>query len=124
MNSETTRQRDGAPLSDKLLIAITRHLNQEHLEDILACARATAAIDWAMQASLTHLDAAGMNIEVSGCDQAQSLRIDFPEPAKGVLSLRRLLSNIITESRAQLDCPPRETTSRSSPVAFAATSQP
>lgn len=105
MNSETTRQRDGAPLSDKLLVAITRHLNQDHLEDILACARATAAIDWAVQASLTHLDAAGMNIEVSGCNNVQSLRIDFPEPAKGVLSLQRRLSGLITESRAQLSCP-------------------
>ncbi len=105
MNSEPTRQRDGAPLSDKLLAAIARHLNQDHLKDILACARATAAIDWAEQASLIHLDAAGMNIEVRGYNNVQSLRIDFPEPAKGVLSLRRLLSDMITESRAQLGWP-------------------
>lgn len=46
-----------------------------------------------------------MNIEVSGCNNVQSLRIDFPEPAKGVLSLQRRLSGLITESRAQLSCP-------------------
>ena len=106
VNPKSDRQRDGAPLTDKLLLAITRHLNQDHLEDILACAKTVPptdrAMDWAEQASITQLDATGMTLEVTGHDQTQSLRIDFLEPARGVLSLRRLLAELITESRAQL----------------------
>ncbi len=108
MTSKTTGQRDGAPLSDKLLTAISRHLIQDHLEDLLACARVAAPVDWAVQASLIHLDADGMTIEVSGNDKRQSLRIDFPERAKGVLSLRQRLSDMITESRSQLGWPAAE----------------
>lgn len=103
--TETTAQRDGAPLSDKLLAAIARHLNQDHQEDLLACARASAPVDWAMQARLIHLDAAGMTIEISDCNNSQSLKINFPERAKGVLSLRRLLGAMIAESRSQLGWP-------------------
>lgn len=102
MNSQSTRQRDGAPLTDKLLTAVVRHLNQDHLEDILACAKAAVPMDWAEQASITQLEATGMELEVTSSSQVQSLRIDFPEPAKGVLSLRRLLGEMITQSRTQL----------------------
>ncbi len=106
MNSETMRKRDGAPLTDKLLTAIARHLNQDHLEDLLACAKTSAPKEWAEdlieQASIAKLDPAGMELEITGSSQRQSLRIDFPEPAKGVLSLKRCLGTLITESRAQL----------------------
>ncbi|EDX84614.1 hypothetical protein S7335_2311 [Synechococcus sp. PCC 7335] len=72
----------------------------------MACAKAVPpkdrAMDWAEQASIAQLDAAGMTLEVTGPNQSQSLRIDFLEPAQGVLSLRCLLAEMITESRAQL----------------------
>ena len=106
VDSKSARKRNGAPLTDKLLLAITRHLNQDHLEDILACAKVAPSkdrgIEWAEQASIAQLDATGMTLEVTGLGQRQSLRIDFSEPAQGVLSLRRLLAKMITESRAQL----------------------
>ncbi|MEM9818986.1 MAG: hypothetical protein AAF827_21665, partial [Cyanobacteria bacterium P01_D01_bin.6] len=51
------------------------------------------------------LDPAGITLEVEGNDQVQTLRIDFPEPAKGILAFKRILGAIITESRAQLGWP-------------------
>lgn len=100
---EHDKERDGAPLTDKLLAAIARHLNQDHLEDMLACAKASASLDWAEQARVDALDAAGITLEVSdGGDTVQSLRLDFPTPAQGVLSLRRILGALISESRSEL----------------------
>ena len=102
VNPEPKDERDGAPLTDKLLAAVTRHLNHDHFEDLLACAKATASWDWAEQARVVGLDAAGMDLEVRNSNHVQCLRLDFPKPAKGVLSLRRALGIIMTESRAKL----------------------
>jgi hypothetical protein len=93
---------DGAPLTEKLFSAITNHLNQDHQEDLLACAQAGAAIEWAEHARAIGLDATGIDLEVSNNQQVQPLRLDFPAPAKGVLSLRRTLGTMIRESRAKL----------------------
>ena len=38
MSSESAQPRHGAPLTDKLLAGVTQHLNQDHHEDLLACA--------------------------------------------------------------------------------------
>ncbi|NEQ98511.1 MAG: DUF2470 domain-containing protein [Cyanothece sp. SIO2G6] len=105
MNHQTTGDRDGAPLKEKLLASITRHLNQDHMEDLLACAQANASVDWAEQAKVIHLDAAGITIEVSNHQNIQSVHLEFPAPAKGVLSLKRLTTTMVTESRAKLGWP-------------------
>ena len=96
---------EGAPLTDKLLTAITQHLNQDHLEDMLACAQAAAGLDWAEQAKVMSLDAAGINLSVRGECKEQSIRIEFPVAAKGVLGVRRILGSMIAESRTKLDWP-------------------
>lgn len=101
MNVRYSSERDGAPLTDKLLANIAKHLNQDHLDDLLACAQA-ADLNWVEQARVVKLDAAGIDLEISGGGKAQPLRLDFPMPAKGVLSLRRSLGAMITESRVQL----------------------
>lgn len=97
-----TREKDGAPLTDKLLGAIVRHLNQDHLEDILACAKAHAGGDWIEEAIVVSLDATHLNLEVRGEGKVESLCIDFPTPATGVLALRRILGGVIAESRGKL----------------------
>ena len=102
MKSKNASERDGAPLTDKLASSIARHLNQDHVEDLLACAKATASLDWAEQARITNLDGAGITLEVSNSSNAQCLRLDFPTTAKGVLSFKRLLGATIAESRAKL----------------------
>lgn len=101
MSTEHSSQSDGAPLTDKLLNAIANHLNQDHLEDLLACAKA-ANLDWVEQARIINLDAAGVDLEARGSGHVQSLRLDFPTPAKGVLAFKRTLGAMITESRAKL----------------------
>jgi hypothetical protein len=98
---DQSASKDGAPLTDKLLAAISNHLNQDHLDDLLACAKA-AHLDWAEQARVLSLDAAGVNLQVVGKGDVQQLRINFPAPAKGVLAFKRMLGALITESRAQL----------------------
>lgn len=100
MSTQHSNQSDGAPLTDKLLSAIARHLNQDHQEDLLACARA-ANLDWAEQAKIVALDDKGINLEASGNGNLQPLRLDFPVPAKGVLAFKRALGALIAESRSQ-----------------------
>ncbi|AFZ42416.1 hypothetical protein PCC7418_0177 [Halothece sp. PCC 7418] len=92
----------GAPLNEKLLAKISAHLNEDHLDDLLACARVMGGLTWAEQATVVSLDTTGINLDVSGCEKRQSLRLEFPTHVEGVLSLRRTLENMITESRAQL----------------------
>ncbi|MGG6242498.1 DUF2470 domain-containing protein [Nodosilinea sp. AN01ver1] len=101
MNTERSNRGDGAPLTDKLLTAIANHLNQDHREDLLACAK-VANLDWANEVRVVSLDAAGITLEAIGGDTVQPLRVDFPAPANGVLALKRTLEAKITESRAQL----------------------
>ncbi|MEM6427458.1 MAG: DUF2470 domain-containing protein [Cyanobacteria bacterium J06635_15] len=93
---------DGAPLTDKLLTAIAQHLNRDHLDDMLACAKGAADLDWAEQVKVISLDAAGINLEVSGGGQVKTVRIEFPVPAKGVLGFQRIVGVMIAESRAKL----------------------
>jgi hypothetical protein len=101
MGTQPSTQGDGAPLTDKLLTAIANHLNHDHGEDLLACARVTN-LDWAEQARVINLDGAGITLEVSGNGNTQSLRLDFPTPANGVLAFKRTLGTIIAQNRAQL----------------------
>ena len=93
---------DGAPLNDKLLLSITNHLNKDHLEDMLACAKGVGGLDWVEQAKVTSLDAAGINLEVSGANKIQPLRLDFPQPAGGVLASKRMLGAMIAQGRSKL----------------------
>ena len=93
---------DGAPLTDKLLAAIAKHLNTDHLEDMLACAKGAAGLAWAQQAQVVGLDAAGIDLAVCGTGNAQTVRIDFPIRANGVLAFRRIVEAMIAECRAEL----------------------
>ncbi|UJB72234.1 DUF2470 domain-containing protein (plasmid) [Acaryochloris sp. 'Moss Beach'] len=106
MSTKHSSKGDGAPLTDKLLAAIANHLNQDHCEDLLACAK--AQVDWAEQARVLSLDAAGIQLEVSGNGQTQPLRIDFPETANGVLTFKKILGTVIVKSRSQLRFTPVE----------------
>jgi putative heme iron utilization protein len=94
--------KEGAPLNDKLLAKIAAHLNEDHLDDMLACAKAMGNLDWAEQATVVGLDGAGINLEVSSSDKKQSLRLEFSTHARGVLTLSQRLKEMIAESRAQL----------------------
>ena len=109
MSSETAQERDGAPLTDKLLAGITQHLNQDHPEDLLACAKATAGFDWVEQVKITQLEATGITLEVSNSSKVQPLRLDFPTPAKGMLSLKRVVDVMVMESRTKLGWDPQTT---------------
>ncbi|ERN43020.1 protein of unknown function (DUF2470) [Rubidibacter lacunae KORDI 51-2] len=107
MATQRSNKGNGAPLTDKLLTAIANHLNQEHRDDLLAFAQA-ANLDWAEQAQVLTLDTAGVNLEVVGKGEVQHLRIDFPEPANGVLAFKRSFGVLIAKSRAQLGLPTLE----------------
>ena len=85
-----------------MLKTITRHLNKEHLEDLLACTKATEGFDWAEQATVTQLDGTGITLDVRNGAHQQSLRLDFPATAATMMSLRELMVDLISQSRAKL----------------------
>ncbi|MEM8613116.1 MAG: DUF2470 domain-containing protein [Cyanobacteria bacterium P01_H01_bin.105] len=93
---------DGAPLTEKRRIAIANHLNQDHLEDMLACVKAQEGSDWVEQVRVISLDTAGINLEVSDSERIHPLRLEFPVPVMGVLAFKRTLGTLITKSRAKL----------------------
>ncbi|PSN13053.1 hypothetical protein C7271_22940 [filamentous cyanobacterium CCP5] len=102
MQPNHNHSQDGAPLTEKLLTAIAHHLNQDHREDLLACARAND-LNWASEVRVVSLDAAGIVLEAIDGNTVQPLRLNFPTPVNGVLALKRILEARIAESRAQLD---------------------
>ncbi|MEM8639265.1 MAG: hypothetical protein AAGG51_10680 [Cyanobacteria bacterium P01_G01_bin.54] len=59
-------------------------------------------LDRAEQAKVNQLNAVAITIEVSNADKTQVVRLEFPTPASGVLSLKRRLGILVAESRAQL----------------------
>jgi hypothetical protein len=93
---------DGAPLTDKLLVSIAKHLNKDHLEDMLACAKGIAGLDWVEQARVVSLDVDGVELEVIGAGKVQPLRLDFPVPASGVLAFKHMVGEMIAQGRAKL----------------------
>ncbi|MEM9539004.1 MAG: DUF2470 domain-containing protein [Cyanobacteria bacterium P01_E01_bin.42] len=102
MANPPSEERDGAPLTARLQGAIAKHLNDDHLEEMLICAKANADVDWAEEVKVLGVDALGVDLEVKGGDRLQSLRLTFPESAKGVLGLRRTLEKTIAESRDKI----------------------
>ncbi|MEM9805964.1 MAG: DUF2470 domain-containing protein [Cyanobacteria bacterium P01_D01_bin.56] len=93
---------DGAPLTEKRLIAIANHINQDHLDDMLACVKVQAGTEWVEQVRVISLDTAGINLEVSSVDRVQPFRLDFPAPAQGVLVFKQTVGTMIAESRTKL----------------------
>ncbi|NJN61047.1 MAG: DUF2470 domain-containing protein [Coleofasciculaceae cyanobacterium RL_1_1] len=105
-STSSTRQRDGAPLNDKLLSALAAHLNDDHRDDLLACAKALKGCHWADCAEIKRLEATGVDLEVSNESRVEFIRLDFPETAQGVLALKSILGGLIRDSRAQLGWSP------------------
>jgi hypothetical protein len=101
MDNQPSNRGDGAPLTDKLLEAIANHLNQDHSNDLLACAK-SSHLEWAEEARVAYLDAAGITLEVYGKGNRQSLRLDFSIPVKEVLAFKQSLGTLIAEKRALL----------------------
>lgn len=99
MTNSQAKERNGAPLTERLQTSIANHLNEDHLDDLLLCAKANADVDWAEQAKVIGLNAVGIDLEVRGGNHVQSLHLAFPESAQGVLALKRILENMIVESR-------------------------
>lgn len=104
--SQSNRQRDGAPLNEKLLASLAIHLNDDHRNDLLACAKASTDCHWANNAEIKHLDATGVDLEVSNESRVESVRVNFPETAGGVLAFKSILGGLIRDSRAQLGWEP------------------
>ena len=93
---------DGVPLTEKRRIAIANHINKDHLEDMLACVKVQAGTDWIKKVRVISIDAAGITLEVSGIDQVQPFRLDFPAPVQGALAFKQTVSIMISESRTKL----------------------
>jgi hypothetical protein len=96
-NSKSSSQ--GAPLREKLLANIAAHLNDDHRDDLLACAKVKGKLDWAEEVTVTSLDGTGIHLDVRGGGKRQSLRLEFPSEVHGVLGLRSALETMINESR-------------------------
>ncbi|MGD1904980.1 MAG: class I SAM-dependent methyltransferase [Leptolyngbyaceae cyanobacterium] len=75
---------------------------QDFSAPLSACAKATPGFDWVEQVKITQLEPTGLTLEVSNSTTVQPLRLDFPAPAEGMLSLKQIVGAIIMESRAKL----------------------
>ena len=78
------------------------HLNDDHRNGLVVCAKALNDCHWANYAKIKRLDATGVDLEVSNESRVEAVRVNFPETACGVLAFKSILGGLIRDSRAQI----------------------
>lgn len=75
------------------------HMNGDHADAVLAYARGLAGLTWAEAATLTGLDAAGLDLHVTGSGRAEHVRVPFDQPLTDAAQLRPTLVALAQRAR-------------------------
>lgn len=90
-----------APVAD----AAIAHMNSDHADALLAYARGLAGLAWAQAAAVERIDAAGLDLRVSGAGREQLARIAFEQPLTEPAQLRPALVAMATRARVDVHEP-------------------
>lgn len=82
-------------LPEERVLGAIEHLNREHQQTMLTLARALADAAWAQSATLTALDARGLDLLVTdGNGRQETRRLEFQQPIQDVEQLRQALMQL------------------------------
>lgn len=84
-----------APIAE----AAIAHMNADHADALLAYARSLAGLDWAQAATVTHIDAGGLDLYVTGAGQETVARVPFDPPLTDPAQLRPALVALAQRAR-------------------------
>jgi putative heme iron utilization protein len=86
--------------------AIMAHINTDHADANLACARALAGIPHATSARMVAVDRLGFDLLASTPDGLQPARVNFDEPVDTPDAVRKAVVALLGRARALLDVSP------------------
>lgn len=86
------------PLASIAASAIA-HMNADHADALLAYARGLAGLEWAQAASVTQIDAMGLELHVSGAGREEAARVAFEHPLTDPAQLRPALVELARRAR-------------------------
>ena len=107
-DSEAGRNASGpAPTASRELdpadvAAIVEHMNDDHADAVLACARAFGDDADVTAARMTGIDRDGVDIAREGGDGDPMLRVPFPTPLRDARDARRALISLTRAARERL----------------------
>jgi len=90
-----------APIAE----AAIAHMNSDHAEALLAYARSLAGLAWAQAATVERVDAAGLDLCVSGSGRQETARVAFEPPLTGPEQLRPALVALAERARIRIATP-------------------
>jgi heme iron utilization protein len=89
-----------ADLPTELVASAIEHMNTDHGDAVLACARGLAGLDWATAAELVAIDGAGIDLAATDGQRRAAARVDFPAPLEAPGELHLALVALVRAARA------------------------
>lgn len=81
------------------------HMNSDHADAVLAYARGLAGLAWAQDATVERIDAAGLDLRVTGAGRTETVRVPFEPPLTGPEQLRPALVALAERARIRTATP-------------------
>ena len=83
--------------------SIVEHMNADHADALVACARALGGRGPDVEARMTGIDRRGIDLDCRDAAGHARVRLDFPEPLADARDARRALVAMTRAARAALD---------------------
>lgn len=87
--------------TEDIRVAI-EHMNADHADAVLAYAQGLAGLAWAESASLSAIDANGLELVARGPEREQTVRIAFPEAVDDLAGLQKATVELVKRARQAL----------------------
>ena len=81
---------------------IVAHMNNDHSEAVLLCAKTFGGLPQATAAIMTGIDGTGMDLEVTCGSESTRVRIAFDQPLRSAGDARRVLIDMVVTARKRL----------------------
>lgn len=97
--SDDAGQHEARGLSSEERSAIIEHMNEDHADAVLLYAQSFGGVPNATAATMTSIDAAGMDLEVAAGDELKLIRIEFDRRLRTPGDVRRTLVEMARSAR-------------------------
>jgi putative heme iron utilization protein len=86
----------------KFVAGIVAHINEEHRRELVDLAHGLAGQTWVIEAALSHIDKAGLDLQLLARGREETLRISFDAPLDKTTEFRPAVAALIQRARARL----------------------
>ncbi len=97
------------PFDGNVIVAVTRHMNDDHPEDSLAICQALGGVPAATAARLSHIDGGGFDFEATVNGEQVPVRVRSGLRMTARADIRMEVVRLYDEALAVLGRPPRST---------------